>query len=71
MKLHQMISSNIEKAGYDDKKKTLEIHFMDGSAYQYRDVPKVHYEGLFKAESAGKFLRKWIIKGGYPVKKIT
>lgn len=70
IKMHPVNSSNIAQAGYDEQTKTLEIHFKNGSKYQYEGIAKYLYEGIFNQHSPGAFLRKWIIKPNYPFKKL-
>lgn len=65
IKRHSVNSSNVQSAGYDDKSQTLEITFKNGGRYQYNGVPRVIYEGIFTAESAGRYVRRWIVKGKY------
>lgn len=48
-------SSNICSVGYDLKSQTLEIEFLNGSVYQYFDVPQQIFDGLMSAESHGKY----------------
>ena len=54
--MHPAISSNIAAAGYDEVTRTLEIRFLNGATYRYTDVPKEIYEGMWKADSMGKFV---------------
>lgn len=56
IKRHPAISSNIVSAGYDPASKTLEIVFKNGAIYRYTGVPKETYEGMWKAESMGRFV---------------
>ena len=48
-------SSNLSSIGYDSGSETLEIEFLNGSIYEYRNVPQVIYDALMKArhESCG------------------
>src|SRR4051812_33666961 len=50
--------SNI--ADFDYKSQVLTVHFMDGSAYEYFDVPKAVYVKLINADSPGRFARRHI-----------
>lgn len=63
-------SSNIASIGYDTIAMILEVEFLDGSIYQYFDVPETLYEGLMTAESHGKYLYEYIKKGGYRYERI-
>jgi curved DNA-binding protein CbpA len=42
------------------KAQTLEIHFEDGSGYEYFDVPRNTYDKLINSESQGRFARRHI-----------
>lgn len=63
-------SSNIASIGYDQQSATLEVEFLNGSIYQYYDVPEHEHEGLMNADSHGKYLDANIKKGGYRVDRI-
>ncbi|MEZ8411437.1 KTSC domain-containing protein [Vibrio splendidus] len=60
-------SSNIDSIGYEDE--TLQIQFLNGSTYQYFDVPEHIYTGLIEADSAGKFLAE-NVKGTYRYSRV-
>lgn len=71
IKMSPVISSNISAAGYDEKSKKLVIQFSNGSKYEYNEAPLWIYEGIFKADSPGKFVKDSLIKGDpYKAKKI-
>ena len=63
-------SSNIASIGYDPKQMILEVEFLNGSIYQYYDVPEALYEGIMSAESHGKYLNEYIKKGGYRFERV-
>lgn len=63
-------SSNIESIGYDPMQMILEVEFLNGSIYQYYDVPEALYEGIMAAESHGKYLNEFIKKGGYRYERV-
>lgn len=69
MKRTHVESSNIESIGYDSKSQTLEIEFLNGSIYQYFDVPERMYNELMSADSHGKYLNA-NIKGVYRYSKV-
>ncbi len=69
MKRTHVESSNIESIGYDSRSQTLEIEFLNGSVYQYFDVPEHIYSGLMNADSHGKYLNA-NIKGVYRYSKV-
>jgi hypothetical protein len=62
-------SSNIESIGYDSMSQTLEIEFLNGSIYQYFDIPQHIYQELIDADSHGKYLAA-NIKGHYRYSKV-
>ncbi|MBP1646456.1 MAG: hypothetical protein H6Q16_2034 [Bacteroidetes bacterium] len=69
MKRNHVESSNIESIGYDSESQTLEIEFLNGSIYQYFDVPEHVYDELISADSHGKYLAHQI-KGYYRYSKV-
>ncbi|MCP9750121.1 KTSC domain-containing protein [Ferruginibacter sp. HRS2-29] len=62
-------SSNIASIGYDENSSTLEIEFLNGSIYQYFDVPQAVYEELMRAPSHGSYLAT-NIKGNYRFSRV-
>ena len=69
MNRNHVESSNIESIGYDSKSQTLEIEFLNGSIYQYFDVPQHVFDELMSADSHGKYLAA-NIKGHYRYSKV-
>lgn len=68
----KVTSSMIKSAGYRPTSAhvgVLEIEFNGATVYQYDDVPRVDYEDLLKAESAGRFFAAKI-KPYYTARKI-
>jgi hypothetical protein len=63
-------SSCIASIGYDVFCARLEVEFLDGSYYQYSDVPEHIYRGLMTAPSHGTYFDKRIKKAGYPYIRI-
>ncbi len=47
--------SNISAAGYDAETQTLRVMFQTGAVYEFSDVPESLGNGIFDAESPGKF----------------
>ncbi len=70
IKMHPVISSNVEAAGYDEETRTLRIKFVSGATYEYAGISKTTYEGIFKAHSAGRYVREVIASGRYKSKKV-
>ena len=69
MKRTHVESSNIESIGYDLRSQTLEIEFLNGTIYQYFDVPERIFEELMVADSHGRYLNA-NIKGIYRYSKV-
>ncbi|TKF53223.1 KTSC domain-containing protein [Vibrio lentus] len=67
MDMISVSSSNIDSIGYEDE--TLQIQFLNGSIYQYFDVPEHIFTGLIEADSAGKFLAA-NVKGTYRYSRV-
>ncbi len=63
-------SSCIASIGYDVFSGRLEVEFLDGSLYQYSNVPEHTYRGLMEAASHGTYFDKRIKKAGYPYIRI-
>jgi len=60
MNRQPVVSSTVESVGFDDDSSTLEIAFVDGSIYQYFDVPRAVYDMMLQADSPGGFLHQQI-----------
>ena len=57
-------SSNIASVGYDQATSTLEIEFLNGTIYQYFDVPQSVFDAFLSAQSAGQYFNAQI-KGSF------
>lgn len=64
-------SSNLAAVGYDAERQILEVEFLNGSIYQYLNVPLHIYEQLMNASSHGEYFNRYIRKGGYQYKRIS
>jgi hypothetical protein len=53
-------SSNINSVGYETSLKVLQVEFLNGSIYQYYDVPKHIFTELLKADLKRKFFNSKI-----------
>lgn len=62
-------SSNISLIGYDSDTEILEVSFLNGSVYEYKNVPQIVYDSLMNAPSHGTFLNNEI-KNLYPSEKV-
>lgn len=65
----QVVSSNVDSIGYDEKLQILYIRFLNGSTYIYKGVPIIEFEGLKNASSVGSYLHR-NIKNLYPYERI-
>ena len=57
---YSVSSCNISSIGYDHSRETLEVEFLNGSIYQYFNVPDDIYEKLKGASEKGRFLHAYI-----------
>lgn len=80
MKLTQLNSTNLDKAGFEEDYKIglsgstlgltrMRIIFKHGGAYDYYRVPKELYENFLNADSQGVFFHKHI-KGKFADEKV-
>ena len=67
MEMIAVSSSNIESIGYEDE--TLQVQFLNGSIYQYFDVPEHIFSGLCDADSVGIYLAA-NVKGIYRYSRV-
>lgn len=63
-------SSDIDEIGYDKGSQILEVKFLDGSIYDYFNVPIDRYWGISQADSKGKYLTERI-KGQYRYERLS
>ena len=66
MKRDPIESSCLIGAGYDPKRRTLEVMFPSGLIYRYHGVPRQKYDRLLRADSPGAYFNAEI-KDHYPV----
>lgn len=69
MNRQQVASSNIASIGYDEGSQTLEVEFLNGTIYQYYNVPPNMHEKLMREGSKGRFLNIYI-KNVYPYSRV-
>lgn len=69
MEMTPVSSSNIAAVGYDEGSQTLQIQFINGTSYQYFDVPEQIFIELRDAGSIGAYLAS-NIKGVYRFSKV-
>lgn len=61
-------STNIRSIGFSCN--TLEVEFLNGSVYQYYDVPEEHYRNMINYPHPGTYLARHV-KGTYLYKRIA
>ena len=69
MEKYSVASSNINAIGYDEQSETLEVEFLNGTIYQYYNVPKNMFDQLMSETSKGRFLNTYI-KNAYPFSRV-
>jgi len=69
MDRNYVASSNIASIGYDEATETLEVEFLNGSIYQYYNIPSGLYQQLMQEGSKGRFLNTYI-KNAYPYSRV-
>lgn len=69
MERYCVASSNVASIGYDLSSETLEVEFLNGSIYQYYNVPSNIFEQFRIESSKGKFLNTHI-KNFYPYSRV-
>jgi len=67
MKRISVKSSNLQAVGYEAE--IMEVEFLNGSVYEYSEIPQEKYDGLMTAPSKGKYYNQYI-KGQFPSKKL-
>jgi hypothetical protein len=63
-------SSNLKTVGYDKESMILEIEFLNGSVYEYYEVPGSEYTALMGASSHGSYFSR-NIKNRYRYRRIN
>ncbi|MEO0461321.1 MAG: KTSC domain-containing protein [Myxococcota bacterium] len=56
----QVTSRAIKSVGYNAKQSWLEIEFLSGALYRYRDVPRAVYDRLIASPSKGRFIARFV-----------
>lgn len=62
-------SSNVEAIGYHSEGQRLRIWYLNGTIYDYLNVPVMEFESLRYAPSIGAYLAR-NIKGSYTYQKV-
>ncbi len=74
MTRHPVQSSNVKAIGWEYAPSglcTVEVEFLSGSVYQYRDVPKAAVDAVLQGPSIGAMFNRYLKAGQYPVTKIA
>ena len=69
MDRNMVASSNVAAIGYDSPTQTLEVEFVNGSVYQYYNVPEQMHKKIMSAPSKGRFLNTYI-RDSYPHSRV-
>jgi hypothetical protein len=69
MQRYQVASSNISSIGYDPATETLEVEFLNGTVYQYYNVPQNMFDTMMQEPSKGRFLNTYI-RTAYPYSRV-
>ena len=69
MQMTPVSSSNVDSVGYDESTQTLQIKFLNGTVYQYLNVPQMLFDSLFQAPSMGSYFNRYI-RNQYPYERI-
>ena len=69
MNSQPVASSNVAAIGYDSPTQTLEVEFVNGSVYQYYNVPEQMHERIMREPSKGRFLNAYI-RDSYPHSRV-
>ena len=62
-------SSNLSAVGYDPATEILEVEFLNGSIYEYKNVPQIVYDQFMSASSLGSYFNREISRN-FPFSKI-
>lgn len=55
-------STNLRGIGFDPETRILEVEFVNGTVYQYQEVPRAEYDALMAAGSKGGYFNANIRK---------
>jgi KTSC domain len=70
MEMISVTSTNLAAIGYEEESSTLRVEFLNGTMYEYYNVPLEIFNDLSNAGSKGQFFNSNIRKGGYPFTKL-
>jgi hypothetical protein len=60
MRRRLVTSASVKSVGYDVSSGTLELEYVNGSTYQYYEVPQPTYAALLAAPSIGNYVNTQI-----------
>lgn len=64
-------SATIKAIGYDQESRVLQVEFVSGARYRYRDVDPDVYAAFLSAPSKGTYFDRQIKKKGYSYRRVT
>lgn len=70
MQRKRVMSSNLVSVGYDLERSILEVEFLNGTVYQYFNVPQRVYTELMNVTSHGSYLDTNVKKAGYRYRQL-
>ena len=70
MERYPVQSSTVSTVGYTVASSMLEIAFLNGTIYEYYDVPRHVFDALRTASSVGRYLNAYVVKAGYRYRRI-
>ncbi len=69
MIMEPVVSSNIAAVGYEGEEKRLRVEFLNGTSYDYSNVPESEYQDLINADSVGKQFNQ-CVKNNYSYSQV-
>jgi len=63
-------SSNVAEVGFDSETGSMGMKFLNGSEYEYDDVPAAIYEAVKDASSVGSTFAQ-LVKNNYSYRKVA
>ena len=64
-------SSNVAAIGYDPPARICRVQFVNGTLYDYADVPPAVFSAFLNVPSKGQFVDRVLKFGGFEVTKVT
>lgn len=70
LEMYPVDSSHISEIGYDENAQTLFVRFINGSLYEYYNIPPDIYDNLLYATSKGSYLYQHVKAPGYDYARV-